>query len=214
MKIRFAIPLFLISSDHDYNAVLRLYGPPAMFSSDIIPPLPKGAKTEGNHETMERLKHDLRWSSEDVLSTTDSYRFFGYDENERSFWGYCVETACVDETKEIFMLMRSNDERTQASVLRWMPMEKLFTRKHAHLLYKVFDVDGPGEVVMIEILQVLKEVFEYAVRDNWSYEKRMEFYHAFPFDELDTREAVEAFRPVLFGCPAFFDVNKIVPEAE
>jgi hypothetical protein len=37
---------------------------------------------------------------------------------------------------------------------------------------------------MIAMLQLLRDVFEYAVEGNWSYEKRMEFYHAFPFDEL------------------------------
>ena len=149
-----------------------------------------------------------------MLSPSDLYRFFGYDENERPFWGYCIESACIAESKEIFMLMHITSELTQARMLHWMPMEKLFTRKHAHLVYKVFDVYGPGDVVMMEILQLLEEVFEYAVRDEWSYEKRMKFYHSVPFDELDTAEAVEAFQPILFGSPTFFDVEKVVPEAE
>ena len=95
-----------------------------MFSSDAIPALPDGAKTEGNHETLVRLRHDLCWSYEAVLSASDSYRFYGCDEDEQSFWGYCVETACVDETKEIFMLMHLYSRRTRGSVLRWVPMEK------------------------------------------------------------------------------------------
>ena len=57
-------------------------------------------------------------------------------------------------------------------------------------------MNGPAEDVLIEILQLLREVFEYAVEDDWSYEKRMEFYHAFPFKDLSTREAVIAFWPV------------------
>ena len=89
-----------------------------MFSSDAIPALPDGAKTEGNHETLVRLRHDLCWSYEAVLSASDSYRFYGCDEDEQSFWGYCVETACVDETKEIFMLMHLYSRRTRGSVLR------------------------------------------------------------------------------------------------
>jgi len=214
MNIRFVFLLLMSAAELNYNVALHLYGPPAMFLSNIIPALPDGAETENNRETLERLRHDCRLSMEGVLSAGDLYRFFGYDENERPFWGYCVESACVAETKEIFMLMRSNSDLTQASVLRWMPMEKLFTRKHAHLVYGVFDVYGPGDVVMLELLHLLEEVFEYAVRDNWSYEKRLEFYHAFPFDGFYTKEAVEEFRPILFGNPAFFDVERVVPEAE
>ena len=182
--------------------------------SGAIPAKPDDAETEGNRETLDRLRHDLQGSSEGVLSPSDLYRFFGYDELERPFWGYCVESAYVTESRRIFMLMHITSERTHARMLRWMPMEKLFTRKHAHLVYKVFDVYGLGDVVMMKILQLLEEVFEYAVRDEWSYEKRMKFYHPVPFDELDTTEAVEAFRPVLFGIPAFFSVEEVSPEAE
>ena len=214
MKVSLVFSLFANSLNHNYNAALQLYSPPAMFTSDIVPALPDRADTEDNRETLERLRHDLRLCSEGVLSASDLYRFFGYDDDERPFWGYCVESACVAETKEIFMLMHITNDRTQARVLRWIPMEKLFTRKHAHLVYKVFDVYGPGDVVMMEILELLEEVFEIAVKDEWSYEKRMEFYHAVPFDGLDTEEAVEAFRSVLSGCPAFFNVERIVPEAE
>ena len=75
-------------------------------------------------------------------------------------------------------------------------------------------MEGPAEDVMIEILQGLRDVFEYAVEEKWSYEKRMEFYYVFPFDELRTKEAVVAFRSVLFGCPAITGVTAIVPECE
>ena len=68
---------------------------------------------------------------------------------------------------------------------------------------------------MIEILQLLREVLEYDVEYNRSYEKRLEFYqHASLFDELTTKEEVMAFQPVLFGCPAFSDVEVRVPECE
>ena len=93
-------------------------------------------------------------------------------------------------------------------------MSKVYTRKHAHLLYKVVDTEGPAEEVTIEILQVVREAFEYAVEDNWSYRKHLEMYHAFPFDELTMKEAVQAVRHVLFGCPAFSDGEGRLPEAE
>ena len=92
----------------------------------------------------------------------------------------------MDSTKEIFMLMRSNDVLTGASFLQWLPMSRAFTKKHAHLLFKVVDTQGPSEDVMLDILQLFSEVIEYAVENGWSYEKRLEFYHSFPFDELNT----------------------------
>mmetsp|Transcript_1187 Transcript_1187/g.1822 ORF Transcript_1187/g.1822 Transcript_1187/m.1822 type:complete len:141 (+) Transcript_1187:545-967(+) len=125
-----------------------------------------------------------------------------YEDPDQPVWGYCVESAQVDNPRDILVLMRSNGGRCHASKLQWMSMSKVYTRKHAHLRYGVVDTEGPAEDVMIEILQLLRDVFEYAVEDNWSYEKRMEFYHAFPFEDLSTKEAVIAFRPVLFDCPA------------
>ena len=217
MKIRVAVPLFLSALDYNYNAALRLYGPPAMFaegSIPIIPALPFNVVTESNRETLVRLKHDLAWIGEQQLSAADAYRMCVCDELEQPFWGYCVESARADDSKEILVLMRSNEGRTRASTLRWVPMSKVYTRKHAHLRYKVVDTEGPAEDVVIEILQVLCEAFEYAVEDNWSYKKRLEFYHAFPFDELTTKEAVMAFRPVLFGCPAFANFEMKSPECE
>jgi hypothetical protein len=169
---------------------------------------------ETNRETLVQLKHDLAMTSEQELSAADLYRLYRYDELDQPFWGYCVESARVDSSKEILVLMCSNDGRTRASALRWMPMSRVYTRKHAHLLYKVVDTEGPTEDVMSEILEVFRDVLEYAVEDNWSYEKRMEFYHAFPFDELVTKEAVMAFRPVLFGCPAFAWIDYKHPVCE
>ena len=70
---------------------------PVMFLDNAVPTLPDGAETEGNHETLEWLRRDLHCN---VWSAADAYRFFGYDENERSFWGYCVETAYVERTRQ------------------------------------------------------------------------------------------------------------------
>mmetsp|Transcript_3681 Transcript_3681/g.5497 ORF Transcript_3681/g.5497 Transcript_3681/m.5497 type:complete len:89 (-) Transcript_3681:88-354(-) len=87
-------------------------------------------------------------------------------------------------------------------------------RKQAQLSYQVL-YEGPSEEVLNEILQVFRDVFEYAVKTNWSYTKRLEFYHSFPFEELTTKEAVLAFRPILFGCPAFTEnIDWTFPECE
>ena len=67
---------------------------------------------------------------------------------------------------------------------------------------------------MFEILHLICDVFEFAADTDWSYHKRLEFYHAFQFEELQTREAVHEFRPILFSCPTFtesIDVGKTPP---
>ena len=100
MKIRVAVPLFLSASDYNYNAALRLYGPPPMLaegSIPIIPALPSNVVTESNRETLVRLKHDLARIGEQQLSAADAYRMCVCDELEQPFWGYCVEgDSCVD----------------------------------------------------------------------------------------------------------------------
>ena len=72
-----------------------------MFASDIIPALPPNVVPETNRETLVRLKHDVALISEQQLSATDLYRLFGHDELDRPFWGYCVESARVDNLQEI-----------------------------------------------------------------------------------------------------------------
>ena len=76
---------------------------------------------------------------------------------------------------------------------------------------------GPTEDVIRAILYVFHDAFEFAADTNWSYVKRLEFYHSFPFEELSTVGAVHRFRPVLFGRPAFtdsIDVDMTPPKSE
>lgn len=93
-------------------------------------------------------------------------------------------------------------------------MEMKATRKLALLKFSVVDMAGPSEEVMIAILQVFRDAFEYAVEDGWTYKKRLEFCLAFPFEDLVTVEDVEALRSTLFGCPAFAGCAQKIPEAE
>ena len=74
-------------------------------------------------------------------------------------------------------------------------------------LSKEFSIlaNGNASYAMYEILELFCEVFVYAVETNWTYEKRIHFYHAFPFKELTTKDAVMAFHSVLVGCRAFAD---------
>lgn len=214
MKIPLVLPLFLSSTDHSYNAALRLFGPPAMFGNDIVPALPTNAVTETNRETLTRLRHDLACVDKQLLSAADEYRMYVDDGHNQPAWGYCVESASVEDPRDILVLMRVVEGRARSVTLRWLSMSKVHTRKNAHLLYRVVDTEGPAENVMIEFLKVFRDVFECAVEDGWSYEKRLEFYHAFPFEELSSVEAVRAFHPILFGSPAFSGCEPKVPEAE
>ena len=68
MKVPLVFPFFMSSADHNYTAALQLYGPPAMYSNDVIPALPPNAVTETNRETLVRLKHDLPWIEEQQLT--------------------------------------------------------------------------------------------------------------------------------------------------
>ena len=180
--------------------------------NDVVPALPPNALPETNRETLARLQHDLAWIDLQLQTAADEYRMYVYD--GQPFWGYCVESARVDSSRDILVLMRSSRSRARASTLQWIPMSKVYTRKHALLLYEVADAEGPAKDVMIEILQVFRDVFEYAVEYGWSYEQCLEFYHAFPFEGLSTLEAVEAFRAILFGCPAFSGYEQKGPESE
>ena len=129
-------------------------------------------------------------------------------------WGYLVESAQVTSTRKIFVLMQTIEARARATVLWWMPMEQVYTKKQALLLYKAEDTDRPAEDVVCEILKLLQEVFECALEDKWSYTKRSEFYRAFPFEKLRTKEEVVTYRPVLFSCPVFSGPELQIPESE
>jgi len=203
MKLLMAFSLFLSSADHNNNAALRICGPPTMFANELcLPSMPPNAVGESHRETLHQLGHDLAQIDDQKLSALVSYRMFGHDEFDHPFWGCCVESACVNTTNEILVLIPSDEDDNIERALRWIPLTDLYTTKQAQLFYQVL-YKGPSEEVMHETLQVFHDFFEYTAETNWSYEKRLEFYHSFPFEELTTKEAVMAFRPILFGCPAF-----------
>lgn len=71
-----------------------------------------------------------------------------------------------------------------------MSLNKLYTRKQAHLFYQVLGKEGPSKDTRHKILQVFHDVFDDAVEGKKSYEKRLELYHSLPFKELTTKGAV------------------------
>ena len=200
------------------NASLRHYGPQYMFQYNLaLPTVPSNSVRERNEETLRRLEHDLSCIEREELTALDAYRLFGNMADGRPSWGYyCLEAASVPETREIFVLMRSDETASMERTLQWVSLSVMQTRKQVEHSGGVA-YSGPSEEVMHAILHVFRDAFEFAVDTNWSYTKRLEFFHSFPFEELPTVEAVHKFCPILFGCPAFaesIDVDITPPKSE
>ena len=122
------VPLFLSSMDHNYNAALRLFGPPSIFDDDLyLPPLPPNTVMETNFEALVRIGRELDLiENQQVSSAVEMYRRFGFDENDRPYWGYCVESACNDCTNESLLLIRSEEEDDMEKTLRWVPRDSMY----------------------------------------------------------------------------------------
>lgn len=178
-----------------------------------LPSEPPNALVESNEEILRRLAHDLTGIDNGELSAIDAYRLYLHADSDHPTWGYCLEAARDKDTNEVQVLFRSDEEyREGERFLDWIPLSSFYTRKQA-LICNVSYV-GPTEEVMWEILELLRDVFECALKAHWSFEKRVEFYHALPLYELSTREAVYAFRRILFSCPTFADMEWTFPETE
>ena len=202
MRLRLVSSLFLStsSSNSNYNAALHIFGPPTMFPSDLhLPSEPPNAVIESNEEILRRLGHDL--TGIDELSAIDVYRLFLHADSDHPTWGYCLEAARNEITNEIQILFHSDEEEDDERFLDWIPLSSFYTRKQALACYVSYV--GSTEEVMWLILELFRDVFECALKTNWSFEKRIEFYHSFPFEELTTKGAVMAFRANLFSCPVF-----------
>ena len=150
------------------------------------------------------------------LTALDAYRLYLPTDEDGSTWGFCLEAARITKTNDIMVLFRNDEEGGKEKKLRWLPLSSLCTKNQASLSYQV-EYTGPTEEVMFEILRLIRDAFEFAADTDWYYQKRLEFYHAFPFEELHTREAVHKFRPVLFSCRAFTEsiyIDKTTPKNE
>ena len=115
--------------------------------------------------------------------------FFDDDDDDWPYRSYCVESACNDVSSESLLLIRIEEEDGIEKALCWVHCDSLYTWKQAELFYGEQCV-GPSEEVMHEIIEVFRNVFEFAVESNWTNEKRLEFYHLFPCEEFSTKEDV------------------------
>mmetsp|Transcript_18251 Transcript_18251/g.25955 ORF Transcript_18251/g.25955 Transcript_18251/m.25955 type:complete len:131 (+) Transcript_18251:51-443(+) len=126
MRVSLVTPLFLSAMDHNYNAALRVFGPPAMFDDLYLPPLPPNVVIETNREALVRLGHDLTLFENQQFSALDMYRRFGFDEDDRPYLGHCVESPCNDVTNEALLLIRIVDEDGIERALRWVPRDRIY----------------------------------------------------------------------------------------
>jgi len=185
-----------------------------MFVCDChLPSEPPNAVVESNEEILRRLGHDLAGIDREELSAIDAYRLFLHADSNYPTWGYCLEAARNEVTNEVQILFCSDEETTEEErFLDWVPLSSVYTRKQA----LAFDISyvGPTEDVVWEMLELFRDVFERAVRTSWSFERRVRFYHSFPFADLTSREAVYAIRSTIFSCPAFADIEYTFPEPE
>ena len=178
-----------------------------------LPVKPPNARTFSNMEMLRQLSHDLTiLGSEELVSAIHGYRIYRHAGLEKPSWGYCLEYARVEETDENLILFRKDIEGDEEKSLSWVPISSFYTVEQIKL-YKV-SYSGPSENVLQLLLELFRDVFEFAMKTNWSYEKRMEFYYSIPFEGLSTRRAMKAFRQAYFSCPTFDGFEWTFPELE
>ena len=147
------------------------------------------------------MSRDLTSISNLELSAIDGYRMFRHAGSDQPSWGYCLESAQVRGIEDNLILFRRDEEIHEERFLDWVPLSSCYAIEQA----KGYGVSytGPSEEIPKSILELFRDVFEFALKTNWSYEKRIEFYHSFPFEALPTRKSIKDFRRTLFSCPAF-----------
>ena len=133
MRISLVTPLFLSAMDHNCNAALQVFGPPAMFHNLYLPPLPPRKVIETNREALVRLRNDLTLFENQQFLAVDMYRWFGFDEDDRPYWGYCVESACNDATNEALILIQIEDDDGIERAMRRVPRDSMYTWRQAEL---------------------------------------------------------------------------------
>jgi len=169
---------------------------------EIFPPKPYNARTETNAEVLRQLTRDLSSIDDLELTALDGYRVFRHSGDIQPSWGYCLESARVEGSDANFILFRQDKSRLHVGkVLDWVPLSNCYTAREA-FNYNVAYA-GPSEEVLRLILELFRDVFEFALKANWSYERRIEFYYSVPFEELSTIRSMKAFRRTLFSKPPF-----------
>ena len=177
-----------------------------------LPAKPPGARTESNEEILRQLSNDLSVFGSEELTAKQGYRVYRHTGTANPSWGYCLELAKIEASDENLILFRKDKEVHEDLFLDWIPVSNIYTFKNSKLHYVPYI--GPTEDVLHEILELFRDVFEFAMKNNWSYEERIEFYHSFPFEDLSTKRSVKAYRRTLFSSPAFDGFEWTFPDPE
>ena len=94
---------------------------------------------ETNFEALVRIGRELDLiENQQVSSAVEMYRRFGFDENDRPYWGYCVESACNNFTNESLLLIRSEEEDGVERTLRWVPRDSVYTWRSQYKVIIIF----------------------------------------------------------------------------
>ena len=172
-----------------------------------LPPKPRGARTETNAEILRQVIRDLASIYDLELTAIDGYRVFRYAGADPPSWGYCLEAARVEDSVDDLILFYEDNKVHDRDCLGWIPQSDIYTVREA----RSNDVSyvGPSEDVVRALLEIFRDIFEFAWQNKWTYEKRMEFYQSIPFEKLSSIASVRAFRRTLFSDPVFegFDWN-------
>ena len=163
-----------------------------------LPPKPCNARTETNAEVLRQLS-DLSSIYDLELMAIDGYRMFRHAGGIHSSWGYCLESVRVEGSNYNLILFRQDKGLHENKFLDWVPLSSCYTaREAASLAYA-----EPSKEVVRVILELFRDVFEFALKANWSFERRIEFYYSVPFAGLPTISSIKAFRRTLFKNPPF-----------
>jgi len=101
-------------------------------------------------------------------TAVEMYHWFGFDEDDRPYWGYCV-VACSDFTNESLLLIQVEEEDAIGRALSWVLRDSMYTWKQAELFYDEQYV-GPSKEVMCEIVALFRDVFKFSTVINWTDE--------------------------------------------
>lgn len=175
-----------------------------------MPPKPHNARTETNAEVLRQLTRDLSSIYDLELTAIDGYRMFRHAGAEPPSWGYCLESARVEESADDLILFREDAGTHERGCLKWVPLLNFCTVEQAQGWGVPYT--GPPEEVMHALLEIFRDVFEFAHKNSWTYEKRMDFYHSIPYEELSSIRAIRAFRRTLFSDPVFEGFDWTFPD--
>lgn len=153
-------------SDHNYNAALRLYGPPAMFQEEFkLPAKPHNAWTESNKEILHQVSYNLTRISNEEFSAVKGYRVCRHTGVEKLSWDYCLESTYIESSEENLILFCRDEEILEERGLDWISMSSFYTA--------------------IRFLSFSTMCLSSRWKPIGRMRKRIEFYHSFPFDGFE-----------------------------